>query len=216
MNKRLETIFSEIPYCRSFADVGCDHGYVAEAVLKSGKCNDVIVSDISEPSLGKAKKLLKKYIDDGLARAIVCDGLKLVPQCETVLIAGMGGEEIITILSEAPFRPEKLILSPMKNQEKVRSYLNANGYGILKDYTFTDERFYHLIYAEYGKVVPAYTLKELEFGRTNLIERPDDFIDYLKKELEKARTFASKVVSEKDKTAFDDRISLLSEIIHED
>ena len=213
MNKRLQVIFSEIPKCSSFADVGCDHGYIAEAVLSSGKCQSVVVSDISAPSLEKAKKLLKKYIDCGKATAVLCDGLKLVPPCETVLIAGMGGEETIKILSEAPFSPEKLLLSPMKNQDKVRRFLEKSGYGIIKDYVFSDERFYHVIYAEKGISCEKYTEKEFAYGRTNLNKRSADFIAYLNKELEKALTYKSKVASEKDAAAFDEKISELKGIL---
>ena len=215
MNKRLEIIFSEIPACLSFADVGCDHGYIAKAVLDSGKCDDVVISDISAPSLNKAEKLLKRYIDCGKARAVVCDGLRLVPKRNTVLISGMGGEEIIKILSEAPFKTERLILSPMKNQDKVRAYLLENGYGITKDYTFCDQRFYHLIIAELGKNIEPYTAVELEFGRDNLKLRPTDFILYIKKELEKAETYKNKVVSKEDKELFEQRIKKLRGMINE-
>lgn len=216
MNKRLETIFSEIMPCSSFADVGCDHGYIAKAVLDSGKCHDVTISDISAPSLEKAKKLLKRYIDSGMARAVVCDGLKLVPECEVVLIAGMGGEEIIKIIKESPFLPKRLILSPMKNQDKVRFFLQNNGYGITKDYTFSDERFYQIICAESGKQTEPYTPLEYEFGRDNLKNPSKDFILYVKKELEKAESFRNKVVSEDDKKQFDETIKTLKVILNED
>lgn len=216
MNKRLQVIFSEIPKCSSFADVGCDHGYIAEAVLTSEKCRSVIISDISAPSLEKAKKLLKKYIDCGKATAVLCDGLKLVPPCETVLIAGMGGEETIKILSESPFLPDKLLLSPMKNQDKVRRFLEKSGYGIKKDYVFSDERYYHIIYAEKGVFCEKYTEKEFAYGRTNLKERSADFLAYLNKELEKTLNYKSKVASEKDAAAFDEKISELKGIISDE
>ena len=215
MNKRLQTIFSEIPETQSFADVGCDHGYIAQAVLQSGKCLNVTVSDISAPSLKKAEKLLRKYINSGSARAIVCDGLELVPPCETVLIAGMGGEETVKILAAAPFKPKYLVLSPMKNQDKVRAYLLENGYGLTKDYTFCDQRFYHLIIAEFGKNVEPYSASEVEFGRDNLKMRPTDFILYIKKELEKAETYKNKVVSKEDKELFEQRIKKLRGMINE-
>ena len=74
MNKRLEIIFSEIAACSSFADVGCDHGYIAKAVLDSGKCDDVIISDISAPSLKKAEKLLTVFEDTAVKYGGVCVG----------------------------------------------------------------------------------------------------------------------------------------------
>ena len=48
MTKRLQLLFDEIENCEVFADVGCDHGYIAEAVLKSCKSEKVIISDIEK------------------------------------------------------------------------------------------------------------------------------------------------------------------------
>ena len=86
--KRIDTLCSLLRKCESFADVGCDHGYIAEKMLESGKCNQVIISDISAPSLKKAEKLLKRYIDSGVARSVCTDGLNGISEVETVLIAG--------------------------------------------------------------------------------------------------------------------------------
>ncbi|MBP5466513.1 MAG: SAM-dependent methyltransferase, partial [Clostridia bacterium] len=38
MNGRLSSIFDAIPRCGTFADIACDHGYIAYAMLKCGKC----------------------------------------------------------------------------------------------------------------------------------------------------------------------------------
>ena len=180
MTKRLERIFSEIPACKSFADVGCDHGFIAEAMLKGGKCDFVTISDISEPSLQKAKKLLYPYLQKGMVTAICTDGLKGVDcTTEAVLIAGMGGEEIIKILLESPFLPPILVLQPMKNVDKVRKELFALGYGIEKDYLFYDKKYYNLLVCRLGKQCEEYSEKELIFGRDNLKYRSDDFMLYL-------------------------------------
>ena len=48
----------------------------------------------------------------------------------------------------------------MKNQDKVRVYLQSAGYGITKDYVFYDGRFYHLICAELGVLQDKYSEKE--------------------------------------------------------
>ncbi len=124
---RIEELCALIEPCESFADVGCDHGYVARHVLNSGKCDNVLITDISAKCLAKAEKLLAKHIEAGKCRAVCCDGLKGVPtDTEQVLIAGMGGDEIIQILSEG-FVPEKFILQPMKNADKLRKFLLGKG-----------------------------------------------------------------------------------------
>ena len=145
---RIEELCALVDPCGSFADVGCDHGYCARHVLKSGKCGNVLITDISAKCLAKAEKLLAEYIEAGRCRAVCCDGLKGVPtDTEQVLIAGMGGEEIIKILSES-FIPQKFILQPMKNADKLRKFLLDNGCKLTYDGIFKDEKFYFVIKGE--------------------------------------------------------------------
>lgn len=164
---RIEELCALIEPCESFADVGCDHGYCARHVLKSGKCGNVIITDISAKCLAKAEKLLAEYIETGKCRAVCCDGLKGVPtDTEQVLIAGMGGEEIIKILSEG-FIPEKFILQPMKNADKLRKFLLDNGCKLTYDGIFKDEKFYFVIKGERGGG-ENYTAAQLAFGRDSI------------------------------------------------
>ena len=202
MTERLRVIYSEIPACESFADVGCDHGYISEAMLCGGKCKKAFFSDVSEKCLDKAKKLLEEYVAEGAAEGILCDGLNEVPETECALIAGMGGEEIIKILKNAPFLPEKLVLQPMKNVEKLRTFLVKFGYKIVKDYVFfAENRFYDLIKAERGKDV--LTEEEREFGRTNLSAKQGAFTAKLKEEAKRKRAFAEgEGVSDNQKRKF--------------
>lgn len=182
MTKRLQTVFSHLAPCKKLADVGCDHGYIAKAALDAGIAESVVVSDISAPSLQKAKTLLASY--GSRVKAVVCDGLALVDSdCDQVLIAGMGGEEIISILSSSPFLPERLVLQPMKNADKLRKRLLSIGYRIVRDYIFQDERYYTLIVCERGE--DEYGEDELFFGRDNLRDRTADFIGFAQKEFQK-------------------------------
>lgn len=184
MTDRLKEIFINIDECEVFADVGCDHGYIAKAMLKSGKSKKVIVSDISAKCLQKAIDLLSEEIAENKAVAIVSDGFKNLPQCDLALIAGMGGEEIISIIENAPNLPEKLILQPMKNLEKVRTFLVEKGYKIILDYVFyKNGKFYDLIKVEKG--IDTLTQEEIEFGRTNLIEKGSAFTKRLKEDIKK-------------------------------
>ena len=168
ISKRLEKIFSYLTSCEYLADVGCDHGYIAKLALDSGIAKKVCISDISEKSLNKAINLLYDYGDEKVF-SVVSDGLELVPNTvDQVLIAGMGGEEIVKILSSSHFLPKKLVLSPMKNGEKVRKLLIELGYEIVHDTIFSDgDKFYFLITADFGGK-SVYTDMELEFGKESL------------------------------------------------
>lgn len=174
MTERLKEIFSSVPEGGVFADVACDHGYIAKAMLKSGKCDKVIISDISEKSLEKAKSLLSREIAAGKAVAVVSDGFKCLPPCDVALIAGIGGDEIIKILSEAPYLPPKLVLQPMKKTPKVREYVVNNGYAVEEDRVFSERyMFYDILRLKKGE--DFLTKEEIEYGRTNLKSPSETF-----------------------------------------
>lgn len=165
---RIEVICSYITVSETFADVGCDHGYCAKYAIESGLCEKVYITDISAKCLEKAEKLLAKYIAGGKCEAVCCDGLTGIGEdCEQVLIAGMGGEEILKIIKSS-FIPRKFIFQPMKNAPELRSYLIESGCKITVDDIFYDGKYYFIIVGEReGGTVP-YSQTELLFGRDSL------------------------------------------------
>ena len=176
-------ICAYIDRCRTFADIGCDHGYCTQYVLKNRLCDGAIISDVSAKSLNKAEKLLAPFIEKGVCRAVCCDGLREIPEdAEQVLIAGMGGEEIIKILSEG-FIPRKFILQPMKNADKLRRYLIDRGCKIIADDIFKDNKFYFIIKGERSGGCASYTAQQLAFGRDSL--KNPVFREYAAEELRK-------------------------------
>lgn len=188
MTERLNIIFNEIPICKTFADIGCDHGYIAQAMLKSGKAEKVIISDISQKCLDKAQKLLQEYIDLDRAKSIVSNGFEKIDFCDVALIAGMGGEEICSILLNAKFLPDILILQPMKNVDKVRQCAINLGYKIQKDFMFkSSQKFYDLIKLERGK--DQLSDQEIEFGRDNICQKNEHFIEFINLQIERITRF---------------------------
>lgn len=195
MNDRLSYIFAEIPFCGTFADVACDHGYIAYAMLKSGKCRRAYVADISRKSLRKAENLISDFIKDGKAESFVSDGFDNVPKSDCALVAGIGGMIIIDILNralKAGVLPETLVLQPMKHCDKVRCAALKLGYAIVKDFTVkADGQFYDIISLKKGDDV--LTDEETEFGRTNLIERPKAFKEKIQTEIDKLVSYTESV-----------------------
>ena len=117
MTGRLREICSRLCKTAVFADIGCDHGYCTQYMLGNGLCEKAYISDISRGSLRKAEILLAEHIRAGRCFPVCADGLEGLPEpCDLVLIAGMGGEEIVRILSSGI--PPRFVLQPMKNSEK--------------------------------------------------------------------------------------------------
>ncbi len=178
MTARLAVVCSHLTKARVFADIGCDHGYCTEYMLANGLCERAYISDISAQSLKKAENLLKIHVESGRCIPVCADGLDGIGEpCDLVLIAGMGGEETVKILSRGNI-PLKFVLQPMKNSEKVRRYLVEHGAKIECDYTFADGKFYDLI-AGYLGGGDFYNELEFRYGRGNLLNPSKAFFDKL-------------------------------------
>ena len=177
---RLGRIVDSVPACETFADVGCDHGYIGISVLADKRAAKVVFCDISAPSLAKARANCPQELLEN-ATFVCRDGLPDV-FVDCACIAGMGGLETIGILIRAKYLPSKLVLQPMRNQVDVRRWLTNNGYAILHDVMFADaDKYYDLIVAE--RCAEQQTLDELQlcFGKDNLVEKGEDFVCFLHK-----------------------------------
>lgn len=190
--KRIDTLCALLERADVFADVGCDHGYCSEYMLKNGLCQRAILSDISKGSLQKAETLLESYLKDGRATSVLGDGFFGVPKdVDEVLIAGMGGSEIVSILSDKTygFMPKRFVFQPMLNADKVRRYVVENGGYIERDFTFEDGKFYDVIVGRKrnaGEEKQAYSDAEYEFGKDNLALMPTAFVRRMEKQILRA------------------------------
>ena len=180
---RLRKIY-EMVDCPVVADIGTDHGKLVGQLFLDGKIEKAYLTDISEQSLEKAKLLISKLDFAKNSTFIVSDGfdnMQDIKDSYQAIIAGMGGEEIIKILSkiESNKNINSFILQPQKNVVNLREYLINNGYKIKTDIVVKDgTQFYFVIKAVVGKDVLSY--EELHFGKTNLADFSQDFVDYLR------------------------------------
>lgn len=183
MTKRLNVILAEIEPCKCLADVGCDHGLISLMTLQSKKAKKVLATDISQKCLDKTINLLKENNLENFAEFVCVDGLPKSSKPDEVLIAGMGGLEIISILENYFLVNDNrpiLVLQPMRDEYKVRKFLNNNNnYTIIEDFIFEDKKLYRLIKAKRGK--QNLTESQMFFG---VIENEYKYIEF-KKYLEK-------------------------------
>ncbi len=203
--KRLK-IIAELVDGGVVADVGCDHGKLTYELISKNRCNSAIVSDISASSLNKAIDLLKEFKN---VDAICCDGLKgykdrHVDQC---VISGMGGEEIISIISNSPIDVASYILSPQKNETKVKKFMLDLGYGLTYDRIIYDKgKFYHILKCEKNSTYSPLDEVEFEFGKDSF--NTGDFEKFLKYEVDKCENLL-KLVGDTKKTEIGGYLELL-------
>ena len=215
---RFSEIFSQIKKADVIADIGCDHGYISKMVADACLANKIVMTDISEKCLNKARILLKDEIASSKAVSFVTSGLTGVDfKVDEVIIAGMGGEEIIHILEECLFRLgiKTLVLQPMKNPDKLRRYLVKNGFFIERDYTFKDGgKFYDLIVAVLNGKTVDYTNDDYEFGRENLLKKGDDFKEKYLKEINSIKNWLqSPSIKQENVQMFNDKIKKYQKVI---
>lgn len=146
--------------CR-LADVGTDHGYVPVYLRQRGKIPCAIASDIVEGPLQHARETAAEYGVEGIDFRL-CPGLEGVAphEVDTVLIAGMGGETIQSILAAAPWTREGahlLLLQPMTKVEYLRKWLADNGYTFTEERLVFDKEHLYPVFAVRGGRMPPLT-----------------------------------------------------------
>ena len=172
------------------ADIGTDHGYLAESLSKQSWVKNVIASDISANSLGKLEKLIKQK-DLKKIETMVGDGLEPVEFADVSVIAGVGGWEIIKILnsqnktSGGELKCDYFVLQPAQNVLELRTWLFENKIKILYDYVIEDaDRFYPIIVVQISKKqFNRKSVFNLWLGRDSKMFY-DDFVMFLKNQKE--------------------------------
>lgn len=156
LSKRLYTIaaFAE-PGCRA-ADIGTDHAYIPIDLIQRGIARHVIAMDVGQGPLLRARGHIARYCLEDRIETRLSDGLqKLQPdEADTVIIAGMGGELMLRILTEGSHMwasVRQWILSPQSEIEEFRRGLAALGFSIRKETMLCEDgKFYTVMLVRRG------------------------------------------------------------------
>ena len=146
LSDRLQKIAEFIEPGETVADIGTDHGLLPIALWESGKSPHVILSDINEGPLEKARANINKYYPETeFDIRIGCGIQTLKPgEADSVVIAGMGGLLITEILGDDLHKTKtykKFILQPRNAPNRLRAWLLENGF-VIADETLVRERKY--------------------------------------------------------------------------
>lgn len=130
VSARISAVVGMIGKCKTLADVGCDHAYAAIRAVEDNIAERAFASDIKEGPIKNAENEISKAGLSDRITTILCDGLEKVPPCDCVVIAGMGGETIVDIISRAEWTKKDctLVLQPMTRPEILREYLYENSF----------------------------------------------------------------------------------------
>ena len=156
------------------ADVGTDHAYLPIYLVLSGKASGAVASDINEGPYMRALLNIRSHSLEKKITALLTPGLSGIEKYspDDILICGMGGELIASIIEDAPFTKDasvRLVLQPMTHSEILRKYLLDNGFSIVDETIAKEEKIYEIICAEYaGGEREEYNEAELLVGKRNI------------------------------------------------
>lgn len=155
LNPRLSAAAAMVRRGSIAADVGTDHAYLPAFLVRTGQCPACIAGDVGAGPLNNARETVAGYGLEDRISLVLSDGLDSLAfrRAQDFIIAGMGGEMIVSILSRAPFLKDpglRLILQPMTRAEEVHGFLARSGFQLLQEQAVTDAgRVYLVLSAGY-------------------------------------------------------------------
>lgn len=137
LTPRLQLLADWVPSGARLADVGTDHAYLPVWLRLHGRVVSAIACDLREGPLARARETGRTWGVDGVDYRLG-NGLAVVApeEADTIVIAGMGGENIAAILAQAPWTADgrhTLLLQPQTRAEALRAFLAENGYAVRRE-----------------------------------------------------------------------------------
>lgn len=149
LSLRLQTIYNMVPK-GIVADVGSDHGKLIISLFKDGIIEKgYAIENKKGPFSRLEKAIINEGAQDGIT-AMLSDGISELPtDCDVVVIAGMGGLNIIKILKAHPSKLKNvktIIVDAHNAVPELRKEVCKMGYIIAQeDMVEEDGIFYEII-----------------------------------------------------------------------
>ena len=212
ISKRLNAIVKTCPSLPVWADIGCDHGLLSAALITNNKARNVIASDISEPSLYKAKDLALRLALTDKIDLRIGNGLSVLKENEAqgAVLAGMGSPLMIEILKfgiEQNKAPGTLVLSPNNYPERLRGFAVENGYDIIKEkYVLENERVYPIMLLEKSDgAVAKLSKSELYCGRNPV--KDEEYFSCIEALLNREKKIVSEIGIKNEKSELHEELA---------
>lgn len=163
LSKRLQAVADLVTAGYITADIGTDHAYIPIYLVGEGRIPGAIASDVNEGPLERARA---HVAENGLEDRIdlrISDGFSAIHpgEARSAVIAGMGGGLVMRILREGGETARRLsecVLQPQSEIEKVRTFLNQEGFLFTDEVMVEEEGKFYLVM----KVIPPDESKNME------------------------------------------------------
>ncbi|MBR6366246.1 MAG: SAM-dependent methyltransferase [Lachnospiraceae bacterium] len=174
LSKRLQAVADRIPPSTTYADIGCDHGYLPIALVLSGTVGHAIAMDLRKGPLERAREhVAQNGLEDRIELRLSDGADALTPEdhVDTITVTGMGGRLLLRILERgaAIFQSaHDIFVSPQSDIPLVRGRVLDLGYAIVDESMVEDDGKYYVILhlqpAEPVAPIPDLSKAELLYG----------------------------------------------------
>ncbi len=166
LDPRLSLAYDLYDPCELAADIGTDHAHLPAALLQRGRCQHMILTDISESALNNARMEMIRLRLTGRVSLRLGDGLAPVTEaCGMISVMGMGGRTIRDILLSGRSRLQgaSLLLSAHTDWHLIRAAVRDIGYRLDREEPcFAAGRYYLVLRARPGEA--SLTDREIRLG----------------------------------------------------
>lgn len=159
LKPRLAGVASLVPANSVVADIGTDHAYLPLYLVKEKFSPRVIAVEKSSMNSRTAREKVHLFSLEQKVDVRIGDGLQALNKnddVEVVVIAGLGGKTICSLLQAAVhllWQYKRFVLQPMGNTALVRRWLAAQGYYFPQEkLALENGHFYEIIAAEKGRL----------------------------------------------------------------
>ena len=155
LDVRLSLAYDLYDPCKMAADVGTDHAHLPAALLQRGRCQHMILTELSPDALDNARDTIIRYRLSDRVSLRLGDGIRPVDEpCGMISVTGMGGRTIREILLGGQDRLQgaSLLLSAHTDLPLIREAVREIGYRLDREEPcFCAGRYYLVIRARPGK-----------------------------------------------------------------
>ena len=155
------------------ADIGTDHAQLPIWLVQNGHPK-ALASDINEGPCQRARVNIYEWGLHSKIKVKCCAGLDGIEEFspDNIVIAGMGGEMIVSILAASQYPKNsrcRLVLAPQSMQDVLRRYLCDNGFEIIAEtVVFDGGKYYQVLSCEYTGSITSLSEPEYKLGKLNL------------------------------------------------
>lgn len=154
LTPRLQCVADCVKNCNLLADIGTDHAYIPIYTVQKDIANKAIASDVVKGPLKIAADNIKSHGLEDRITPVLANGLDSAKDADVIVIAGMGGKLICSILENnmnIAKNTDYMIIQPMTCSYELRKFLHENGFSITAEkLAREEEKIYNIMVVKKG------------------------------------------------------------------